>query len=318
MRMEAMRAAINARIARDSLASRGPSGTTRTPTGVGTAGGPGTPVTGNPSAPAPVFEDSFEGGVPSEPRNGYGWLGYKPAAGEGVAVSRDLARSGSGSMRFTYSGNADPCADSWAEQRFTLGENLTEVWLEYYIYMPTGAEGKGARFFHRRPVCPRESDPNGTISNNKFFALWASNYDVRAAPGGMKVLFEYQRTSGPGDGDSQLYGMWCNDDKLCSNWGAENGRWDPAFTSSMRGRWVQVRIHTRAADSKAASNGVLQLWVDGAQRINMQNLDLAPEAGGERWFRNGYLMGWANSGFDQPTAIYVDDFKIFRSNPGWQ
>ncbi len=264
-----------------------------------------------------AFQDGFEGGAPAAVQGGYGWTGYRAASGEGVSVSRDVARSGGYSMKFTYGGNADPCADSWAEQRFTLGENLTEVWLEYYIYLPSGADGKGPRFYHRKPVCPGESDPNGTVSNNKFFALWASNYDVRAASGGMKVLLEYQRTGVGSDGDSQMYGMWCNDTKLCSNWGAENGRWDPAFTDGMRGRWVQVRIHTRAADSKAASNGMLQLWVDGAQRINMQNLDLAPEAGGERWFRNGYLMGWANSGFNENTSMYVDDFRIFRSNPSW-
>jgi len=294
----------------------------------GTLSDPGTPTQPTPTptptptpAPTPTgtaaFQDGFEAGAPSAAQGGYGWTGYRSASGEGVSVSRDVARSGGYSMKFTYAGSADLCDDGWAEQRFTLGENLAEVWLEYYIYLPSGADGKGAKFVNRRPVCAQENDPNGTGSNNKFFALWATNYDVRAAPGGVKVLFEYQRTSVGADGDSQLYGMWCNDVKLCSNWGWEKGRWDPAFTDAMRGRWVQVRIHGKVADSKAASNGMLQLWVDGALRIDMQNLDLAPEAGGERWFRNGYLMGWANSGFDQTTSMYVDDFQIFRSRPAW-
>ncbi len=319
VRMQTLRTAVQNRITRDSLASR-PS-TSRPGTGTST-GGPNSPGTGSngsatPPAAAAVFEDGFEGGAPAAGLNGYGWNGYRPAVGEGVAVSRDLARSGSSSLRFTYAGNADPCVDGSAEQRFTLGENLPEVWMEYYVYMPSGADGRGTRFAHRKPACPRESDPNGTVSNNKFFALWGPSYDVRAGSGGVKVAAEYRRTGKAGEGDSYLYGTWCTDTLLCSDWGHPGGLWDPAFTDALRGRWVQVRIHARVADSKAAANGMLQMWFDGALRVNMQNLDLAPEPGGARYFRNGYLFGWSNSGFDQATSIYVDDFRIFRSNPGW-
>ncbi len=273
--------------------------------------------TPTPSTGTLAFQDGFESGTVAASQGGYGWLGYRAASGEGVSVSRDVARSGGYSMKFTYAGDADLCADGSAEQRFTLGENLPEVWMEYYVYLPSGTDGKGAKFVHRKPVCAAESDPNGTVSNNKFFALWGTSYDVRAGSGGVKVAAEYRRTSKAGEGDSYLYGTWCTDTLLCSDWGHPGGLWDPAFTDALRGRWVQVRIHAKVADSKAAANGMLQMWFDGALRIDMQGLDLAPNAGGDRWFRNGYLMGWANSGFDQTTALYVDDFQIFRSSPGW-
>ncbi len=37
---------------------------------------------------------------------------------------------------------------------------------------------------------------------------------------------------------------------------------------------------------------------------------------GSHW-QGGDLFGWANAGFDQDTSIYIDDFKLYTSNPGW-
>jgi hypothetical protein len=33
--------------------------------------------------------------------------------------------------------------------------------------------------------------------------------------------------------------------------------------------------------------------------------------------RNGYLLGWANSGFAQETVFYVDNVKFYQTSPGW-
>ncbi len=35
-----------------------------------------------------------------------------------------------------------------------------------------------------------------------------------------------------------------------------------------------------------------------------------PAQGDGNFFRNGYLMGWANTGFDATTFVYIDDFTI--------
>ncbi len=299
------------------LARKKPQPGTTTPPPTDTAPAPApapAPTPPPPTGATPAFSDGFDTGARSPQQSGYGWTFTQNGAdGDAVGISSAVARSGAYSMKFTYGGNASLCDDAFAEQRFTLGENLPEVWFEYYVFIPAGGTAAGTRFYHRSPTCAAENDPNGVNSNNKFFILWDQDYTNKH----VKVGFEYRRSQAAGDGDSYLYGTWCTDTRVCSDWGWPGHMWDPAFTDAMKGRWVQVRIHTRVADSKAAANGMLQLWVDGALRVNMQNLDLAASAGGNNWFRNGYLMGWSNSGFNQTTSVYVDDFKIYRSAPGW-
>lgn len=273
-----------------------------------------TPAPAPAPGATPAFSDGFDTGARSPQQNGYGWTFIQNGAdGDAVGISNTVARSGSYSMKFTYGANPNLCDDAFAEQRFTLGENLPEAWFEYYVYIPAGGTAAGPKFYHRSPSCAAENDANGITSNNKFFVLWDLDYRAKH----VQVRAEYRRSRAAADGDSYLYGMWCNDVRACGDYGHPGHMWDPAFTDAMKGRWVQVRIHTRVADSKAAANGVFQLWMDGVLRIDMHNLDLAAPTGGNNWFRNGYLMGWANSGFNQTTSVYLDDFKIYRSAPGW-
>ncbi len=290
---------------------------TITATSEGRTGSAQVTVTAPPVAgPALAFQDDFEAGaLAAVTANGYRWRGAGANAGSAVSVSRDIARSGSGSLKFVYEASS-PCTDSSAEQRFEFGENLQEVWLEYYLYIPSGKESFANKFQHRTPT---KKNSDGSCSstpdvsdNNKFLRLWDLDYNKFH----VKAGFEYRATQSGLAGDSRLYGMWGSDTKAISNWDKQQ-TWDLAITDANRGRWVQIRVRAKVADSKSVSNGVLQLWTDGVLRINLTGLDLAASAGGNNFFRNGYLMGWANTGFDRNTAVYVDDFRIYRANPGW-
>jgi hypothetical protein len=60
----------------------------------------------------------------------------------------------------------------------------------------------------------------------------------------------------------------------------------------------------------ANNDGVIEMWVDGVKTINNTTLPLYPDYGIGNYMRNGYLMGWANSGFSATSNTYIDDVII--------
>lgn len=263
---------------------------------------PPPPPTDTTPLPAGVlFADDFDAGARTN-ANGYVW-----STPSNVNVSNAVARSGGFSLRFTYGGKPSPCGDSTAEQRLAFGTRARELWVEYYIYFPDGTNPTiGPKFEHRVPVCPTGGDANGVVSNNKFFIMWAGTYsDTR-------IGAEY-RTDATLTPNSYMYMLQGTDLRSASKAG---GEWRPAITDALRGRWVQVRFYGRISSAVGVRDGGMTLWVDGVKRIDAQTLDLVNSTGITQW-NNMYLMGWANSGFTNTTNVYVDDFKIFGTNPGW-
>jgi hypothetical protein len=190
-----------------------------------------------------------------------------------------------------------------------LGAGLPEFWIEYYIYLPNGNEGFGSAKFVTR-------QPEGCTSNNtnlKVFRMWGESY---SNPTDQKVGLD----------------IWKGDEKLrtSAGWtgrglGQYGGALNNFVSDAYRGRWVQIRLHARVADSQEASNGVIQAWVDGVLFSDLDDVPLASEGNdprtGEplvRYFRKGYLMGWANAGFDEETYVFIDDLRVYGSDPGWK
>lgn len=243
---------------------------------------------------APVFRDDFETGKRASPQGGYQWKGTPG----NITVSSEIARSGRYSLKFVYTGKEN-CKDATAEQRFAFGERLTEVWLEWYIYFPDGTEGVGPKYHHRsQSGCP------SSATNNKFIRIWGNDYN---APN--KVGAETWATGG---GDSRLDGM-----AVLNGSGPIRyiGRYGSFINDGTRGRWVQIRAHFKLADI-GKSNGIVRFWVDGKLVIDERSVAVYSTNGLHYWDQ-GYLLGWANSGFNENTPVFVDDFVIYNRNPGW-
>lgn len=106
-----------------------------------------------PSAPVEgaFFTESFASGDLSNTENGFAWgaTGLPGQPGGNVSVATDFGRSDSNSLRFAYPAKTDG-DDSTCEQRFHLGRQVSEIWLEFYLYIPDGTEGFGsAAYYHR-------------------------------------------------------------------------------------------------------------------------------------------------------------------------
>lgn len=235
-----------------------------------------------PVGVAPLFVENFDSGARSS-GNGFTWS----SSGPRVAVSNNISRSGQYSLAFQY-GPDTTGQDSSAEQRFNLGVNAQEVWFEYYLFVPQN-------WIHRTQA----------PGNNKFFVAWANSYST---VGDIQIVFEYERQS---DSTSEVR-------VLSMNGGANvNGtKFTHLLGTSMRGQWVRVRIHLKAATTSSSNDGVIRLWRDDSL-VYSYSTHALNFSGGNNFFRNGYLLGWSNSGYTEPTTFYVDDFSVYTSNPGW-
>ncbi len=274
----------------------------------------------------PFFSDGFEhyapgtGGLSSltttyDPAgSGFSWDpgNNNPGGVASVTVTDAIAHSGNHSLDFFFPGGANG-SDSSAEQRLSFGRNLSEVWLSYYIYLPDGTHGLWNRFVHRY-------DPNGP-NNDKFIDIWGSQYSVLNGGG---ILMGFSTNMGSTGG--WIESSWGSDNIVCTgtqivdiypSCGTGAG-WTPrgSWPNGYLGRWLHVQAHVKLAHNVTASDGSMYLIIDGTVFSNRTGLAMSGRAGYD-YLANAYLWGWANSGFSNDTHVFVDDFKIYDTNPGW-
>ncbi len=239
-----------------------------------------------------LFHDDFESGtnLSSPLPSGYGWNGTNSGSADAVGVSADIAHSGTHSVKFTFGGNADLADDAWSELRYVLGYNMNEVYMQWYVYYPDGTEGLGPKWQHRM-VSP---------NNNKFYKLWADSYtNYTVATGVSTHALENQC-------DLYFVEYGTNQGLPVAGHGASA---DFSGTDERLGRWLKIQIRTKTATA-ANNDGAIQMWIDDVMVLNDTALPLYPSGGAGNYLRNGYLMGWMNSGFAETSSMYIDDVTI--------
>lgn len=245
---------------------------------------------------AELFHDDFESGsnLTTPLASGYGWNGRNIGEGDALGVTTDVARSGTHSLKLTFAGNPSG-EDAWSEQRFTLGASLTEIYLQWHQYFPSGADGLGPKWVQR----------SESPANNKMLRLWDDDY------GAYRVKWGFSTYPTGSWGATTVYG----NEELVSEY-AHNGagmqQYRPAaidfVNDGARGRWVKITVRVKV--DSGSGNGVMQVWKDDAMIINLTNIANFPTSGIGNYIRNGYLMGWSNTGFDATSSTYIDDFII--------
>lgn len=235
-----------------------------------------------------LFQDDLESGNLDKRSNGFGWSGSRGMEGEVPKVSSDISHSGNRSLKFTFRGKPSG-EDSWSEQRFDFGRNLSEVYIRYYIYFPDGTEGLGAKYVHR-------DDKGG--DNNKFFRIWDEDYskfNVKAGfstlpSGSSPYIFPEKGINAVGVGN---YSMPHNNLQI---------------NNTRLGQWMEVRMHFKTDDG--SRNGIIELSFDGEPAVEVRNVKLYPEDASKNYFKHAYFFGWSNSGFLKTTHVYIDDLIV--------
>jgi hypothetical protein len=232
-----------------------------------------------------LFEDSFESGDTNKVNasTGAGWTTTNVGNSDSISVVNEKSHTGSYSLKFHFAGNSSLSDDAFSEARFTLGEAQTDVYIRFYVFFPSD-------YVHR--------DATGS-DNNKFFDLWGNTYTK----------------------NTRLLQTWCYDKDdfveqfvFAANGGTSlncSGSVDNVqgeryyMPKSLLGRWVSFEIHNKM--DNGTGNGEMELWVDGVQKISIKNMSWSNSPCGPGFFLDGYLLGWANSGFSKNTDIYIDD-----------
>src|SRR5262249_53483690 len=147
------------------------------------------------------------------------------------------AHSGSYALKFAYPAGS-PAQGSTAEQRFNLGANYPELYIEWYVYYPNGTEGLGPKYVHQA----------ASPGNDKALRLWAgnqsdgndgySNFTVKAGAS--------TDVGGAATGDEQIFAEYGENNLGVGPNGTDgsqpNYSYNSWITDSQRGHWLDIRV----------------------------------------------------------------------------
>lgn len=201
------------------------------------------------------------------------------------------AKTGNHSLRFRYT-----AGKNWTEQRFDIGTPQREVWIRYWLRVPTNFTYGAER-----------------IGNNKFFSIWMDGYEAF------------------GDGSTAWLALWPDSNANANlaytySKGKKTGsggykQHTPFFTTADRGRWMQIVWRLKVQSSEGASDGIIQTyrrWSNESAFIKLHedlNVPLRVPDAGPDGFKHGYILGWASSTYAEDTEWLLDDFAISTSAP---
>lgn len=250
---------------------------------------------------SPFFEDNFETGNFTKTGGGFSWT----INSSNVAVTTDNPRgTDTYSAAFTY-GPTPIGEHNWnAEKRFLLGASYTEIWVEYYLFVP-------ANYYHRIPL----------PSNNKFFRLHEDD------PYGFHITTETESTAAQTPAGTSYFRRF-----LAATRGASGNLYDMPKTPNIigpdypikPGYWTQMRFHFKSASARDVLDGVAEWWADGVPIVT-KTWDFWTESEGndggnpgrQAFVTGGYIIGWSNSSFTDETVFNIANWKVYSSNPGW-
>jgi hypothetical protein len=266
------------------------------------------PVVTIPSTPGvtTIFQDDFESGNFNNTQNGVRWSSVV-----WIDNTTNIAHGGTHSARFKEGdSSASAAPDGWSELRFDGLANLSEVYMQYYLYMPSGNESPF--------LGPKVKIIGG--ANDKFFRLWGGG-DAGYGFGAGNATYPFSNkvgasTWGDGSGIDGRLGAEYSYSAPGTQWGMGQGagptyQYYQFFQDTNRGRWVKIQIHAKNA-TPANNDGVIQIWVDSTLVISYTNLINGNIYGVNTLtgYTTGYVLGWANNGWPAGQYVYMDDFSI--------
>jgi hypothetical protein len=197
-------------------------------------------------------------------------------------VTSTNPKDGIYSAEFVYEGSGTG-GDAWSELRFDLGAQYDELMVKYDLYIPDNYEH-------------RDESPD----NNKYFRFWPIDFgDDEKIGASMKTT----------DGITSSIG---SDYRFSAGGGMHTSvsRKEGFIVEADRGLWIPMAIYAKAPT--ATTNCVWRIYKNN---LLFHSDDFDNDfIGGTNGYRYGYLLGWANSGFDNETIFYMDNVEFWDAD----
>ena len=261
-----------------------------------------------PGSTIPLYSTDFSNGLVAA--NGFSWAALNHTQVDSVVVYPGTTKS----LHFMWHMQSTGKLNANAEQRFHHPQ-VTEYWVEFYIYYPLGNESDGNGGTLNKYAHIRVDSAN----NNKFFSFWTTGGYSTAPDGVFQTWANADEV--PNDHinvartDASYTGSGSN-----FRYAPPNPRW--VASDADRGRWIRVGIHIKISEI-GAGNGILQLWKDGQLWIDLQDQSLWDYSDPVEnfYWAHGYLQGWRDDLYggrsDVEQDIFIAKFSFYTSNPGW-
>lgn len=214
-------------------------------------------------------------------------------------VSSDNSHTGTYAAKFSFAGSPGD-TDSQAQRNFTLDDEYTNVEVEFDLYIPDGTEPwGGAAYAHRDP---------GSATNNKFLRLWSDNginsgnngYDSLEKVGASLVRgSDSTRSDLTIQAKNASVGEWLGDIATVTDF----------ITATDQGKWMNVRFMIQQPTGDGSNDGRILIYKNSqlVASVALNNWTAAEQHA----YQHGYLLGYANSGFDTDTHLFIDNL-VFR------
>lgn len=232
--------------------------------------------------------------------NGFGWgemrTGNTNGAPDSIVVVLDGRGPDGCAMAVIFQGDVSG-ADGWSEPRFRIGGKPKEIFVGWIMASPPN-------YFHRDDTGP---------DNNKLLRLWDYDYNTSQIHVGMSTLPYAVGTSSYGK--SQMIVEFSSPGGGTGNFGM--GPWKLAMQA---GKIDTVGFYSKTASAVGAKDGVISVWWNRVSIFHRDTLPVTkapPSANAYNGFGNGYILGWANSGFTERTEYRILRFIIAPKPPAW-
>ena len=238
----------------------------------------------------PFFADDF-GGTQRNPANGFTYGG----TGSRVSV---VSFDGYNALRFRYGPDAVGAGGITVEQPFALGRQLQELWLEYYLHIPSNLVLR--------------SDPPNT-DPNKLLALWPNNYSTVGEP---HVVTEFWRNGSDSTSYARILGLGdLYPTQLIR--GGDAFQNQDFINTARAGAWHRLRVHYKLSSGAGQTDGVYEGWLGNTLMWRSRSDWVFWYTGGVNFIANGYLMGASNPGYTNQTDYHIRSLKFYDTNPNW-